>query len=134
MISVFSKSPLASGHERIQEGDIVTMRKPLGYCNFGEMSSYLWLLIQGPDTSILDRLKDGLAEEDIEDAPIFDKRRYCIPLKRLPVHVDLARVRDVGDRYQPFFIIDEETGKFLAKPSPLRVEGLVFDKRTGRYL
>ena len=83
----------------------------------------------------MDRLKDQLTTEtDDVKGVIFDKRRYCIPFKRLPAFVDLARVRDPGDLYQPFVGVSTDTTEFLWTLAPLRVEGLVFDKETMRYL
>ena len=72
------------------------------------------------------------------DAPIYDKRRYAIPLARLAQIVptiSLARLRDVTDAYQPFCEIDQEARyQFLDAAPPLLAQGLVYDKTTGAYL
>ena len=134
-LSVVDNRNLATGHERMKEGDIITFRIPAGRCGPASMARGLWLWIQGPDTSVLDRFKDRITTETEDvDGEFFDKRRFCIPFKRLPAFVDLARVRDPSDIYQPFAVVAEATGEFLMNPRPLRVEGLVFDKETMRYL
>ena len=125
---------LASGAERMKEGDIINVRSPHGSCGFGSMARGLWLLIEGPDTSVMDRLKDiNTTETDDVGGVIYDKRRYSIPFNRLPDFIDLARVRDPGDIYQPFVGVATDTTEFLMPLPPLRVEGLVFDKVTGQY-
>ncbi len=133
LISGTSRRPF--GAERMQEGDIITIRKPAGGCGSGAMSVGIWLWVQGPDTSVLDRFKDMITTETDEvDGLNFEKRRFQIPLNRLPENIDLARVRNPSDRYQPFLLPDWDTGRFLTEPSPLPVVGLVFDKQTMRFL
>jgi len=97
----------------------------------------------------------GRSLEEGDATVIHEKRRYCIPLDRLKVvapWLDLARVRDVSQRYQPFIPIDPEwpfhrfgteardqhgfqrfPANVVARP-PLNVHGLVFDKATMRYI
>lgn len=137
-LAIQDRQPLASGHERMQTGDIIAIRKPSRGVGKKEASQYLWLRIQGPDTNELDKLKGMLDETGTEDDPgiEFDKRRYCIPLNRLPGFVDTARVQDPTDIYQPFLPLDEDSLLYLegSQRKPFRVEGLVFDKLTGRFL
>jgi len=146
----------ASGTERIKEGDILTIRKPQGAIGQKEGALILWLLIEGLDSSEMDRLNDRMGDNpDDLNAPIFDKRRYCIPLERLFIlcpSLNLPRVRDTMDVYQPFLSI--ETDQYFyrytleghdihgirtlpdsaVKASPFQVHGLVYDKALRQYL
>lgn len=124
-------SPI-NGNERKQAGDIITIRKPGLGIGKNEASAYLWLRIEGPDADVLDSL--SIALMDYEDRH-YDKRRYCIPLSKLHKNINLARVQDTNDIYQPFLPIDEDNLLFLINSRPaLKAEGLVFDKQTGKYL
>jgi len=146
---------LPSGHERAKEGDF-GIREPLGYIGTKEASHRLWLLIEGLDLSDMLELKNIFIEGVGPDAPVYEKHQYCIPLKRLKEvapFVDLARVRDPNDKYQPFLPVDLDVPHYrfgteahgvpdglprlptglIARP-PLDVHGLVFNKKTMRYL
>ena len=129
-------APLASGHERKLEGDMITYRRPAGGIGTKEAHRYLWLRIEGLSDAEMHRLADPVQVS--EDAPIYDKRRYAIPLARLAQIVptiSLARLRDVTDAYQPFCEIDQEARyQFLDAAPPLLAQGLVYDKTTGAYL
>jgi len=135
---------LPSGHERAVEGDIIAIRKPRRVMGTKTRSRYLWLLLEGLDwnpMSILDRSNiEPIPLDDIPnpDEIPYDKRRYCIPLDRLKVvapFLDLARVRDVADKYQPFLNVDEDTGDHLpSSRTPFSVHGLVYDKAFQRFL
>ena len=119
-------------HERKQAGDIIVCRMPHSGIGLREMKEYVWLRLE-LDENVADRLMDSLEENGSR----FEKRRYAIPLNRLSVLVsgfELSRAQDSADPYQPFLNVDEETGFFLAASKPLRAEGLIFDKLTGRSL
>jgi len=135
-LRVEDRSPI-NGNERSQAGDIIAIREPLKGVGSAEVSEYLWLRIEGPDQSVLDQL-DSVMEPETELNPIerFEKRRFSIPLDRLPAATNLTRVRDVTDAYQPFLPLDEDNNRFLegAEARSLDVTGLVFDKLTGSYL
>lgn len=146
---------------RKQEGDIVAVRAPLGMIGTAEARSYVWLLVEGLDTSLMTRLTEplyaaynGTAPLSV-DTPIVDKRRFCIPFTRLQqVHAAFApdRARDLRDVYQPFLPIETETYYYrlgsehqplhglrrlpagLVGVKPLHVHGVVFDKRFMQYL
>ena len=128
-------APLASGHERKLEGDMITYRRPAGGIGTKEAHRYLWLRIEGLSDAETYRLVDPVQAS--EDEPIYDKRRYAIPLARLAQVVpaiSLARLRDVTDAYQPFCELDHEARyQFLATAPPLLALGLVYDKATGEY-
>ncbi len=148
VVRVRNSRALSSGHERGQEGDII------GFCKIGrpaiglsEAHEFLWLHLDGLDDLRFDRLKDPLTDPLVTDSVDFiqyDKRRYCVPFDRLKVvapFIDLARVRDVDDDYQPFLNIDKDDDQplkyqhyILTTPRSLRIEGLVFDKALGKFL
>ena len=124
---VVSKSPNGS-NERCQEGDIVAMRRAGVGIGKKERSLFLWVRVIGLDLNDMGALSDGIDG--------YDKRRYNIPLERLAqvCPMDLRRVRDAADEYQPCLGFDDETGEYLYNQAPLEVRGLVFDKEVGRYL
>jgi len=103
--------------EHVKEGDIVTVRKPLSYIGRNENNRHLWLLVDGRDSSFMDSLNRNLTEPlDPADATtevqIFEKRRYCIPLDRLKVlalFIDLNRLRDRDDQYQPMIPLEQRS-------------------------
>lgn len=116
-------------HERKTVGDIIAIRKPSSGIGAKEVSKYLWLRLEGLEENQMHRLVDSIDG--------FDKRRYQIPLERLVSIVpslNLARIKDLSDKYQPFLGIDEESLRFVSIGRPLNVHGLVWDKATGRYL
>jgi len=150
-----NKPNLASGTETVKEGDIIGIRTPLGYIGKSEAAQYLWLLVEGLDYSDMLAFKNVFAEGIFPNEIFYEKRQYCIPLKRLKEvapFIDLNRVRDKNDEYQPFLSIDPDwpfyrlgteghsihglmrlpTG-VIARP-PLDVHGLVFNKKTMRFI
>lgn len=153
-ISTYSRSELSKG-ERAQEGDIVARREPGNGIGTAEAHNFLWLRISGLEELGLWKLTDIFTDPPTrpEDRPVvgrryfalFDKRRFCIPLERLKIvapWLDLNRVRDRSDPYQPFIPIDlddddvrlQHTFLVGAAHRPLEIIGLVFDKVTGRYI
>lgn len=136
-------APMASGHERAVEGDIITIRHPLNGIGLSEMARFLWMRVEGEDIGNMIRFKHELREPlkengSYEDGePTFDKRRFCIPLRRLKnvfPPLDIDRVRDLNDTYQPFLNVDEDTGLYLARHSPFPIIGLVYDKALQRLV
>lgn len=135
------------GIERAKEGDIITVRKRVHLVGRHDRESkiVLWLYLQGLHYEEMYLLKsrgwdskslwDDMVGKDNKDR--FEKRRFSIPLKRLKQlcpRIDLNRVRDINDTYQPFAVIDEDNQHFLIPAKPFDVEGLVYDKVTGNYL
>jgi len=134
--------------ERATEGDIVAMRNLHHGIGFAEMANYLWLRLEGLDRTDMDFLStvgveppdamDRLEEIDHSTILFTDKKRFSIPLARLKLvapWIDLDRVRDPDDIYQPFIQVDEETGSYIrGTREPLSVHGLVFDKTLGSFL
>ncbi|PIQ23120.1 hypothetical protein COW64_25825 [bacterium (Candidatus Blackallbacteria) CG18_big_fil_WC_8_21_14_2_50_49_26] len=121
-------------HERVQAGDIIAIRRQLGYVGRKERSSVVWILLTGLDDSDMYPLIHPVEEgNDV----FFDKRRYCIPLTRLKQafpSLDMARITDRQDAYQPFCLLDEDTGYMLTMHPPFHVQGLVYDKSMARWI
>ena len=141
-ISTQSYSPLASGHERVQEGDIVTvvgkLRTSRGL-KAGKL--FLWLRIYGEEIAFLQQLMEHIFDLDGDGDPgkQFDKKRFNIPLQRLKNQFpafDLVRARDPLDDYQPFIPFDEDDFRYLEGPAlrPFALWGLVVDKKTLRLV
>jgi hypothetical protein len=137
VLCCFHGGTLASGHERATVGDIIDVRRPLGRIGTKECDQFLWIkLTCFGDIDELWQLSQPHTEQDPE-GPTFEKRRFCIPLDRLKQvypSLDIARVRDTADKYQPFLGYDEEGAFLIFNHSPLQIEGLVFDKTTGKFL
>jgi hypothetical protein len=127
-----SHAPLASGHERAVEGDIIAARPPLAGIGMLEMHRHLWLRLDGieeGEVSLTESVRDGQTA--------YEKRRYQIPLARLAQLVpgfDPDKARNTTEVYQPFCVTDEDSGLFATAEVPLDVRGLVFDTLTGEYL
>lgn len=128
-VQTFSRRPVdPSGHERSLEGDIITARSPTAGIGRLEMHGHLWLHLEGCEEN--DR---WLTEPCVG----YQKRRYQIPLPRLAElfpWFDLARARDIAEVYQPFLLVDEDTGLYVIRGRPLDLHGIVFDTETRRYL
>jgi hypothetical protein len=140
-ISGFYGGVLPSGHERLVVGDIVVIRKPLGYCGTKEYQRFFWMKLSlVSDSARWDELNDIVADPDWQDNPaatFYDKRRFCIPLHRLvevASFVDTARIIDPADNYQPFVGVDEDTGAFYNWRPALDADGLIWDKVLGGYI
>ena len=140
-LAVASKSSLASGHERVQEGDIVATRREYTGVGLKEAAEFLWLRLTGLDESVVARLTDpsGIEEEEGLYVTFYDKRRYCIPLDRLAEvapHLDLDSVRDTSQEYQPGLPLDEDDYTYIpgAEQQPLEATGLIYDKDMMRFL
>jgi len=145
-VAVLVKSYAPHANERSQQGDIVSVHRPHHALSRIESALTLRLLVEGLELHPFGDLVVG-----IDGA---DSRRYAIPIARLKQRVDwldLARVLDASDAYQPFIPIDTDedlhphhghkqvelvTGLRIPGTAkrPLTVHGLVFDKKTGRYL
>lgn len=140
-ISTRSRSPLASGSELIQEGDIVAIRRPYHTIGTLEGKDFLWLRIYGEDIYDMGIFVKGVEIIDAEGDPVahYDNRRYSIPLERLKEifpALDLDRARDLNDDYQPFIPIDEDNYRYIegAARAEYPLYGLVLDKQTMKFL
>lgn len=83
--------------KRVQEGDILTIRKPLGYIGKKEGITTFWLLVNG--LTLTDVMVMKMAMET-------NKRRFYIRLQDLQVKspsLDLNKLRDPNIFYQIMF-------------------------------
>ncbi len=137
-IALVSYAPLASGHERIIEGDIVAVRKPDYGVGRKEIEEYMWLRVEGLEESEFSRLTDYIS--DSTSGIVYDKRRYSIPLEKLEEldpEFDIHLAQDDDRIYQPFLLVDyEEDYSFVLEDGhlPFQISGTVYDKVTGDYL
>ena len=132
---------LASGHERKQIGDILTVRPVRGVVGDAERKRFLWLHVRSSnDSEFVHALQQPMFTGTIEteDRVQYEKRRYYIPLAKLKEAMpsfDVSRALDVTDPYQPFLGTDEDLPwRTLYQPVALGIEGLVYDKQLGRLV
>jgi len=120
---------------RANEGDIITVRAPRGCIGRKERSSFLWLHVEGKTAD--DRHLKGCDRVNETDMLPRAKRRYSIPLarlKNLDPDLDLDRVRDTTDEYQPYLTIDKVTGECKPIGDLFLMTDIVFDKLKGDYV
>jgi len=134
-VALFIGNRSDASRERLREGDILCSKNPVYFDGGLTRGSrqFLWLLLSGLPRTQMDMLKmsnSPVPEETLR----YEKKRFSIPFSRLPALVDLARVRDPKDEYQPFMPIDFDTGRHLIKTPPLDVHGLVYDKVQMKFL
>lgn len=85
------------------EGDIIVVRKPLGYVGKKEQRSVIWVLMDDSDLPDPSRLRG-----DSRLGETF-KHRFNIALADL-TGLDLTRARDTRDAYQPFVTVNRRDG------------------------
>jgi len=127
-----SHAPLASGHERAVEGDIIAVRPPSNGVGMLEMHRHLWLRVSGWEEGEFGTLTEGVRDGAVS----HEKRRHAIPLgrlKQLKADFDEGKARNPNEVYQPFLTVDEDTGLFTSCAPPFDAQGLILDKTTGRY-
>jgi hypothetical protein len=134
-----------------QEGDICALLEEGEFLRKGapglrEASQFLLVPVRGYEQAWMDRLAQPETNELEDDYsgefPITEIRRFNIPFARLiqrGIPLDVNRVRDQNDPYQPLVPIDEDgpqgTVRYLRLPiRPLPLPGLVFDNRAGRFI
>lgn len=130
--------------EHIQEGDICGARRPNIGIGLAEAKMWLWLLVDGFESSELKGLTwpvyepyDPTGEYDGPTYIKYDKRRFNIPFARLAElypSIDLNRCRDINDAYQPFYTLDTDNNLWLTDTTPFQASGLIFDNVMGVYL
>lgn len=142
-ISFVSYEELEDGHERLQQGDIVAVRKPGLGIGIRELQNFLWLRVEGLEENEFAVLTDTV----VTSAGVeYDKRRYCIPLERITevdpdFDISLANqdhtVKFPFNIYQPFLLVDYDEGYYFVLEDghlPFQASGLIFDKETQEYL
>jgi len=105
------------GPGRAQEGDIICIRNPRGEVGRKEGKDYLWLIIDESELPSQDKVR--------KDAP----RRAQLKLddiKAKHASLDLARVRDPNDEYQPFVNPHPTTGRLQAQ---VQLRGAIVTER-----
>lgn len=137
-ISCVNSTDNSMTQRRRKHGDIIVVRDPLGHIGKKEAKEFLWLLIDGLDW--WDCKEIELKREDAEAEAEY-KKVFSIPLHRLKQvypALDLNRLFDRADEYQPFCMPDYESSsypyKFIFNQKPLMAHGLIFNKLTGIYL
>lgn len=86
------------GPGRAKEGDIITIRNPKGGIGLKEGRDFLWLLMDEADVPIHTPKKhEGRLNVSLDE------------IKQRHPSVNLDRVRDPNDEYQPFLNTDPET-------------------------
>ena len=116
---------------RRKRGDIIAIRKPHHCIGTKEAKDYLWLRIEGLEKGAMQAL--GQKEDDLE---VPFKRQYFIPMHRLKKvypALDLNRVYDRDDEYQPFCTLDENY-RYVTTNKPFQAKGLVQNILTRKYL
>jgi hypothetical protein len=114
----YSNALTDGGMIRCQAGDIVAVVRALEAVGLKEVTNFLWIRVQGWDSSLMDRLMDSITdvsqadffqESEIDKTITYEKARFCIPLEslaRLVPGFSVERATDPTDIYQPFMVID----------------------------
>ena len=110
---------------RAKAGDILDIRAFTGEVGSEAAKRTVCITVDVADPRIL----EGMARQDLTRPG--EKRRFSIPLARLKSinsGMDLARVADPNDAYQPFMTVDRRTRRQLTK-NDVPILNLFLDKR-----
>lgn len=126
-------------NERSKEGDIITVREAVGRLGDRERARYLWIRVQGLDSTDWLNKEDPLTEFDDPKNPgeIYSKHRFCIPLDHLASirpDIDIVKVRDKTLDYQPDMVVDEDTGDGLVDTPIMNAKNLIYDKKIEDFI
>lgn len=107
-IATGTRPEQVQGADSMTEGDIVAVHPSSDGIGTGEFNAWLWVMVTGPDDEVLKNLSqpwyDSVDDDGIGQDPLA-KFRYKIDFdvlaEREPT-LDLVRVRDPLDSYQPF--------------------------------
>lgn len=151
-ISILTEEYADHDNERCCVGDIIAVRRPHNIIGTKEAYNMIWLRVDGLEMGEYSAFKypelgydydfkiDHLPKVGTDPSNRFDKKRYCVPLRRLKKVIpsfNINRAKDLEDLYQPFITMDFSTSNYwyyLAPETPLSVYGLVYDKTIGDYL
>lgn len=135
-----------NGIDRVQTGDVTAVRNRGSGIGGSTLATYLYLLVNGLERLEMERLTHSVGEPFREDGEYdpdlrpgskrLDRHRYCVPFDRLKEYVpriDVARILDVTDPYQPFMPVNDDN-LFITPEPPLNVRGLVWDKVFTRFI
>ena len=118
-VVAFSNARTDGGMIRYQAGDIVAAVVGLECVGVRACHGFLWLRLQGWDSSLMDRLTDPITDksqadplfiDEIAPSVTYEKARFCIPLesmRRILPSFSVERATNPADIYQPFMNIDE---------------------------
>lgn len=121
------------GPHRAKAGDIVCVRPPTHAIGLLEQASLLWITVDIPDPRIISDITQPRIDAS---GRLAEKRRFRVPLTRLKTlmsAMDLDRVANPTDNYQPFvgvrtvghnIVMDHKT--------PIPITGLFEDKAAQR--
>jgi len=119
-VATYSNAREDGGLIRYQAGDIVAAVRAIEGIGLADCCEYLWLRVQGWDSSLMDRLMDEItdktqadplyADESGQKPIVYEKARFCIPLesmRRILPGFSVERATDTNDVYQPFMNLDQ---------------------------
>lgn len=112
------------GPGRAQAGDIIDIRTPKGSIGVKEGKDFIWLLIE-------ERELPSRAELRAEAGTEKFKFRFCLPpaqLKILLPRLDLGRLADPDDWYQPCLDCDPQTGLARRRHLTTNVKAMITDR------
>lgn len=114
---------------RAKAGDIVCVRRPTHAIGTLEQASLLWITVDIPDPRII----DGITQPRVDGSGrVVEKRRFRIPLAKLKAlmsSLDLDRVANPKDRYQPFVGVRAVGGDIVMDhKTPVPITGIFEDK------
>lgn len=138
-LSVVKKAPLAD-QNRIQDGDIVGIRRPGGVIGRKEALDFMWLRVQNISTDEAFTMLDAIADGDTQDSETittYEKRRYTILLSELATRFpafDIAAAMDRSRIYQPFVPIDDAYHCIQNDITVLSARGLIYDKMLDTFM
>lgn len=110
---------------RAKAGDIICVRPATGAIGKKEQGVLLWVTVDIADSRIVAGLTD-------QNSTKGEKRRFSIPLTRLKSimsSLDLARVANPKDNYQPFVSVN---GSRMQAVQDIPVTNLFTDKEAAR--
>lgn len=143
---VYDKRNGPNGEPSAKKGDIIAVRRERGSFGRGlaehgnpQRKLVLWVRMQGLDWNDWAAIKRPWTERDDLSNPgvVLEKRRYCIPFDRLAkLRPDLSfdKIEDRSLEWQPDAVIDADTTMALHRGPVLDPIGLIFDKKTMKYL
>jgi hypothetical protein len=105
------------GPGRAQEGDIIAVREPIGFIGNKEQADFLLLVVE-----------TEIPAEDLMETGSRRKRERFLPLQALAskgLQLNLDRVRDPQDKYQPGIDPDPVTGAFRRSPTPVNLDDII---------
>lgn len=104
----------------VEEGDILGVRDPKGGIGLKEGKDFIWVIMDSSD------MPSGSLRNESNSSP-----KYNLPLSKLQEkfpELDLTRLRDEADHYQPLFDTDPSTGLHRKQNLPKAFSRSIADK------